>query len=194
MREHMTYPLRRAALGVVMMCGLGCATAGQAGFSIEADTGSKTGNPFEIRLAAKGTELKAVLVNRSSSKQGVLQEPQVQASTLELVSATGSRPNPFDSRMIKKNDTTSYCQLFLTLPPGTKLVLGSVSFRKSRDGYEGQWGPFNFEELPPGEYQARVIWHSERAQCFDESTRQTRKLPSIWRGVVRSNQVTVRLP
>jgi hypothetical protein len=55
-------------------------------------------------------------------------------------------------------------------------------------------GPFNFEEVPAGDYQAQVTWHSERAQCFDESTRQMRKLPSVWRGLVRSNQVTLHLP
>jgi hypothetical protein len=51
-----------------------------------------------------------------------------------------------------------------------------VRFGKSRDGFAGQWGPFNFEEVPAGDYQVRVTWHSERAQCFDESTRQMRKL------------------
>jgi hypothetical protein len=194
MCDWMTWMLRKTALGVVLLCGISCATQGQPGFSIEADTGSKTGNPFEIRLAASGSELKAVLVNRSWSKQGLLHETHLQVSTLELVGAAGSRPKPFDSRMIKKFDTTPYCSLFQTLPHGTKLALGSVNFRKSRDGHEGQWGPFNFVELPAGDYQAQVAWHSERAQCFDESTRQMRKLPSVWRGMVRSNQVTLHLP
>jgi len=194
MRERMTWMHRKAALGVAILCGFGCATQGQPGFSIEADTGSKTGNPFEIRLTASGSELKAALVNRSSSKQMLLHEAHLRASTLELVPPIGSRPKPYDSRMLKKYDTTPYCQLFLMLPPGSKLGLGSVRFGKSRDGYAGQWGPFNFEELPAGDYQAQVTWHSERAQCFDESTRQLRKLPSLWRGVVRSNQVTLHLP
>ena len=193
MCEWMTRMLRKVALGVAMTCGLGCATPGPPGFSIEADTGSRTGNPFEIRLTASGSELKAVLLNRSSSKQILLHEPHLQASTLELVPPIGSRPKPYDSRMIKKYDTTPYCQLFLTIPPGAKLVLGSLRFGKSREGFAGQWGPFNFEEVPAGEYQAQVAWHSERAQCFDESTRQMRKLPAAWRGIVRSNQVTLHL-
>jgi hypothetical protein len=134
-----------------------------------------------------------VLVNRSSSNHVLLHDAHLQPSTLELVPPTGSPPKPYDSRMITKFDATPYCQLFLPLRHGTKLVLGSVRFGKSRDGFVGQWGPFNFDEVPAGDYQARVIWHSERAQCFDERIRKMRKLPSVWRGMVRSNQVTLHL-
>jgi hypothetical protein len=185
--------LRRAALGVAILSVFGCATPGQPGFSIEADTGSRTGNPFEIRLNVSGSELKAMLVNRSSSRQVLIHDAHLQAATLELISATGSELKPYDSRTIKKYDKTPYCQLFPTLAPGKKMELGSVRFGKSRDGYRGQWGPFNFEEVPAGYYQVRVAWHSERAQCLDESTRQMHKLPSLWRGIVWSNQVTLRL-
>jgi hypothetical protein len=182
-----------AALGVAMLCGLGCATPGLPGFSIEADTGSRTGNPFEIRLKGSGPELKAVLVNVSSSEQKLLHEPHLQATTLELISATGSEHKPYDSRKIMKVDAMPYCHLFQTLARGKKRELGAVRFRKLRDGFAGQWGPFHYEEVPAGIYQARIIWQSERAQCFDESIRQMRKLPTIWRGIVRSNQITVRL-
>ena len=165
----------------------------KAGFSIEAATGSRTGNPFEIRLTTRGSELRAVLINRSSSEQKLLHSAHLQAATLELISPTGSRHAPYDSRRIMKYDTTPYCHLFQTLAPGKKLELGSVPFRQARDGFAGQWGPFNFEELPAGDYQARVTWLSERAQCVDESPRQTRKLPSVWRGIVHSNPVTLHL-
>jgi hypothetical protein len=195
MRERMTSMLRKAALGVAILCGLGCAAnQGQAGDSLEWSTGSRTGNPIEIRLTASGPKLKAVLVNRSAAGQMLLHDAHLQAATLELVSSTGSRPKPYDSRMIMKYDSTPYCRLFQTLPPGKKLELGAVHFQLSRDGFAGQWGPFNFDEVPAGDYQARVTWHSDRAQCFDESTRQMRKLPSVWRGMVRSNQVTLHLP
>jgi hypothetical protein len=195
MRKRMTLRLRKAALGVVTLWCLGCAAnQGQAGDSIEWRTGSKTGNPFEIRLTASGPGLKAVLVNRSSAEQRLLYNEHLQAATLELVPSTGIGPKPYDSRMIGKYDSTPYCQLFQALPPGKKLELGSVRFGKSRDGFAGQWGPFNFEEVPAGDYQVRVTWHSERSQCFDESTRQMRKLPSMWRGMVRSNQVILHLP
>jgi hypothetical protein len=194
MRKWMTSVLRKAALGVAMAAGLGCATTqGPPGYSIESETGSKTGNPFEIRLYASGPELKGVLVNRSTGKQMLLHDVHLQVSTLEMISATGSNHKPYDSRKLTKYDTTPYCSLFTTLPSGTKLVLGTSRFRKSRDGFAGQWGPFHFEELPAGEYQAQVTWLSERTQCLDEATRQMRKLPTLWRGVVYSNQVTLRL-
>ncbi len=194
MREWMTWTLRKAVLGVAILCGSSCAEIqGQPGDSIEWATGSKTGNPFEIRLKSSGSELKAVLINRSSTEQKLLHDVHLQTTSLELIPLTGVPPKPYDSRAIMKYDATPYCQLFQTLAPGKKLKLGSVRFAKSRDGFAGQWGPFNFDEVPAGDYQARVTWHSERAQCFDESTRQMRKLPSIWRGLVRSGQVTVHL-
>jgi hypothetical protein len=189
------YMLRKAALGVVLLSGFGCATIqGLPGDSIEASTGKRTGNPFEIRLSVKKSELKAVLlVSRKTTEKWLLHDDHLQPSTLELVSSTGSLHKPYDARMIQKEDNTPYCRLFQEIEPGKKLELGAVRFQKSRDGYTGQWGPFHFDELPADDYQARIIWHSERTQCFDESTRQMRKLPFVWRGVVRSNQVTLRL-
>jgi hypothetical protein len=189
------YMLRKAALGVVFLSGFACASIrGLPGDSIEASTGKKTGNPFEIRLTAKGSELKAVLlVARNSTEKWLLHDAHLQASTLELVSSTGSPQKPYDSRMIMKYDATPYCRLFQTVAPAKTLDLAAVRFRRSRDGYAGQWGPFHFDELPAGDYQARVIWQSDRTQCLDEGTRQMRKLPSVWRGLVRSNQVTLHL-
>jgi hypothetical protein len=196
MRERSTWILCRAALGVSVLCALGCAAnQNKRGFSIEATSGKRTGNPLEIHLIASDSLLKAVLVNRSSSEQKLLCGPRLQASTLELFSTTtGSRPKPYDSRKIGKFDATPYCHLFQTIEAGKKMLLAAVHFRKSRDGYSGAWGPFNFDELPPGDYQARVTWLSERSQCLDDGTGKMSRLPSIWRGVIQSNQVTLHLP
>lgn len=194
MRSCTTHKLLRVTLGMGLLSGLACATArDQAGDSIEWRTGDKTGNPFEIRLTANGSELKATLLNRSAKKQPFLSDTNLQASTLELLAANGMPSKHYDSRLLMKIDNKPYCHLFQTAAPGSKLDLGTVQFRKSRDGYSGQWGPFNFDELPAGEYRARVIWHSERAQCLDDSTGKMRALPSVWRGMVRSNQVTLQL-
>ena len=194
MRDCITWMFRKAALGVAILCSLGCAeNQGLPGFSIEATTGKRTGNPFEIRLTARRAKLKAVLINRAVLEKTLLHDAHVQTSTLELISSTGSVHKPYDSRMIMKYDSTPYCQLFQTLAPGKKLELGSVRFRESRDGFAGQWGPFNFDELPAGDYLARVIWQSEQSECFDENTRNMRKVPATWRGIVRSNQVTLHL-
>ena len=149
---------------------------------------------MEIRLTASGPQLKAVLVNRSSVEQRLLNDAHLQAATLELIPTTGVGPKPYDSRLIMKYDTKPYCQLFQALPPGKKLELGTVRFQKSRDGFTGQWGPFNFDEVPAGDYQVRVTWYSDRAQCLDESTQKMQKVPAVWRGFVRSNLVTLHLP
>jgi hypothetical protein len=195
MRDWIARMFLEAALGAMIGCSFGCAgSQGLPGESIEWRTGSKTGNPFEIRLKARGAKLEALLINRSSSKHLLLHDRILQASTLELVPPIGAPPKPYDSRLISKHDLKPYCHLFVPLRPGTKLELGTMSFQKSRDGYAGQWGPFNFDEIPAGDYQARVIWHNERAECFDEGTQRMQKLPSVWRGMVRSNQVTLHLP
>ena len=194
MRELFTCMFRSAVPGMVILCGLGCAeNQRQAGFSIGAESGSRTGNPFEIRLKTSGSGLTAVLINRSSSEQMLLHGPYLQVSTLELVSSTGSVHKPYDSRLMMKYDPTLYCELFRTVASKKKLELGSIKFRQTRDGFSGQWGPFNFDELPAGDYQARVTWLSDRGQCLDEATRKLRKLPTVWRGVVHSNQVTLHL-
>jgi len=188
------YLLRKTMLGMVLVCCVACATPkGLPGDSIEASTGKRTGNPFEIRLTAKGAELKAVIeVSRKTTEKWVLHDMHLQPSRLELISSTGTVRKPYDSRMIKKFDTTPYCRLFWEVAPGKSLDFWSVRFQKSRDGYKGQWGPFHFDELPADDYRARVIWTSNRTQCFDENTGQTRKLLS-WKGRVRSNQVFLHL-
>jgi len=194
MRDWMSWKLREAALGVAILCGLGCAAnRGLPGDSIEWKTGSRTGNPFEIRLTVRGSNLEAVLVNRSSEKHLLLHDARLQVSTLELVPPIGGPPKPYDSRLISKYDTKLYCHLFVPLRPGTKFKLGSAQFQKKREGFTGQWGPYIFDEVPAGEYKARVIWHNERDACYDESIQKMRKLPDVWRGMVRSNQVTLRL-
>jgi hypothetical protein len=194
MRSCTTHKLLEVTLGIVLLSGLACATArDQAGDSIEWRTGDKTGNPFEIQLTGNGPDLKATLLNRSSTKQTLLHDVNLQASTLEILAANGMRIKHYDARMLMKLDNKPYCQSFQTVAPGKKLELGTIQFRKSRDGYSGQWGPFNFDELPAGEYRVRVIWHSDRGQCLDEGTGKMRALPSVWRGMVRSNQVILQL-
>jgi hypothetical protein len=195
MRSSTTHKLFEIIVAFSLLSGLACATArSTAGDSIEWRTGDKTGNPLEIQLTGNGTDLKATMLNRSKSKQVVLHDVNLQASTLEMLAANGMPAKHYDSRMIMKVDNKPYCQLFQTVAPGKKLELWTAQFRKSRDGYTGQWGPFNFDELPAGEYRVRVIWHSDRGQCLDESTGKMRALPSVWRGMVRSNQVTLQLP
>ena len=186
---------RKAVLATVLLSVSACAVQqGQPGDSIEWRTGSRTGNPLEIRLMVHGSDLKAVLVNRSSSPQEILYNAYLQTSALELASPTGRSPKPYDSRLIMKYDRTPYCRLFKTLAPHKEMALEIIRFRKSHDGFSGQWGPFHFDEVPDGDYQARVSWHSERSQCLDESTRQMRDLSSTWKGLVRSNQVLLHLP
>ncbi len=195
MHELMTSVGCKATLAVVFLSAFACAsTGGQSGDSVEATTGSRTGNPLDIRLTASGPELKAVIVNHSSTDRMLLHTLYLQASTLELVSSTGSQLKPYDSRLIMKYDGAPYCHLFQKLVPGKKVQLGAMRFRSSRDGFTGQWGPFNFDEVPAGDYQVRVTWYSDRAQCLDESTQKMQKVPAVWRGFVRSNLVTLHLP
>lgn len=154
----------------------------------------ESGIPFEIRLSAeKGTELRAVLVNRSEEPQMILYEPLLQPSRLDLIGAGGKEIEPFDSRSIQKYDGTVYCRQFQRLASGKEIDLGAVRFKRAGRGFAGAWGPFEFEALPPGGYTARVVWESETDRCLDEKTQQIREVASVWLGRLESNEVRVQL-
>jgi hypothetical protein len=150
-------------------------------------------NPFDIRLSGNGPELKAVLVNRSPVPRWALCDGELQPSRLEIVSASGKRVKAFDSRAIMKYDNTVHCRLFKSIPAGRDIEIGSARFKNSGHGFEANWGPFHFENLPAGDYKVRVVWASEFEQCFDEDTKQERKMPNVWIGRVQSNEVTLQL-
>lgn len=183
-------------LAIALCWNLACASPqGQAGRDPKAvkETKMKDDNPFEIRLTSHGNDIRAVLVNRSQAALPVLTGADLQPSQLKLISAAGRKPSYFDSRDIKKFDNTPYCHRFQNLAPGRELELGTARFKKSGSEFSASWGPFTFDQLPAGDYRAEVSWRSEYEQCFDESTKQMRKVPSIWTGVVRSNEVSLQL-
>jgi len=157
------------------------------------ETKMKDDNPFEIRLTGNGAELKAVLVNRSPVARSALCDGELQPSRLEMVASTGKRVKAFDSRDIMKYDNTVHCRLFKSIPPGRDIDIGSARFKKSGNGFAASWGPFHFENLPAGDYKVRVVWSSELEQCFDEDTKQERKIANAWTGRVQSNEVILQL-
>lgn len=184
--------LRRTAgvtLALALLAGATCASGEPGGKKEERPM---TSGPFEIRLSVKGRSLKAVLVNRSQSAQRVFYDPLLQPSQLELRGA-GGKVEAFDSRSLMKFDNTFHCSRFKQLRPGGELALGSAELGKKGGGFAGKWDPFEFEDLPGGEYTARAIWSSEASSCTDDETGQVRPLPDVWLGRVESNPVTLAL-
>ncbi len=149
--------------------------------------------PLTIVLRRSGNELKATIVNRSAVTASVLCDGELQPSRLKLVASDGTRMSAMDGREIEKFDTTPYCGLFRPLAAGRELEIGWVRFNRNGDRFSGTWGPFLFDSLPPGDYQASVEWRSELEQCFDEGSQQMRKVPNLWTGVVRSNELALSL-
>ena len=156
-------------------------------------SGETDTHPFEIRLTGTGSTLKAVLVNRSTSAVPVLHHIDLQPSQLKLLSSAGKKQRYSDNRAVMKFDNTPYCHLWQTLAPGHELELGTVQLKPTAGGYSASWGPYVFETIPAGDYQAQVVWRSELDQCLDEGSTQLRKLPGGWTGVVTSNELALHL-
>jgi hypothetical protein len=184
------------ALATILSLGIPNAAARTAaGANAEADKEAtiKNENPFEIQLSNNGMNLKAVLINRSGSARSVLCDGLLQPSRLEIVSSRGESVKSFDSREVMKYDNTFHCRLLKSIPPGQSTEIGSARFQKSGKGFRAGWGPFEFGDLPAGDYRARVVWVSELGQCFDEDTNEMRTAAVVWMGRVESNEVTLRL-
>jgi hypothetical protein len=110
-----------------------------------------------------------------------------QPSRLVLVGPGGQVVDVFDSRSIKKYDTTIRCDELQTIPAGVEIDIGSVRVKRSDQGFALTWGPFEYIKLPAGIYTAQVVWKSTAARCFDDKTGQPRSRES---GKGRSNPTT----
>lgn len=136
--------------------------------------------PFEIRLSPRG---KGTLVNRSDQPQWVLHTLEIQASELRLDDPSRGTLEAFDSRSIKKFDTTVYREMFEPLAPGAALELFELEQKRKGKEFELVWGPYQFEGIPKGTYSARVRWVSAIDQYLDETSGELTKLPGVWPGV-----------
>ena len=142
--------------------------------------------------------LVAHLVNTSQKSEKIFYNDLRQPSWLELTGPDGKKVTPDDKRAIMEYNPTIQCEEFEELPPQGERFLGSVSFRHTDKGYSGEWGTYEFKNLPPGAYTARAVWASEKDSCQNDSGATAKQLPTklsdIWLGEVTSNSLTITLP
>lgn len=149
---------------------------------------------FEILLSltTPGPALEAVLVNRSGVEQTVLRSSDLQPSHLVLRDASGRELAPFDERTRRKYDRSVSRGMYVKAPPGGSIPLGRAAFRRLPGGkYELRWGPFQFREIPPGLWKARVRLDSTIDYVTEKGHRVP--LPGVWKGTAVSGEIDVRL-
>lgn len=154
---------------------------------------SRAPAPFVITLTqTQERELRAIIKNQSTEPQMVLHDSDLQPSIL-MLTVQGKEVPSFDSRSIKKFDNTVYRSSYTTLPPEGELELGRAQFKASGRTYQVRWGPYQFDQLAPGHYKARVGFKSDRDEWVDDDTEERGK-HQLWKGMVLSNEVEVHLP
>ncbi|OFZ12229.1 MAG: hypothetical protein A2Z20_04215 [Bdellovibrionales bacterium RBG_16_40_8] len=64
--------------------------------------------------------------------------------------------------------------------------MGSIEFKKTKKRFNGTWGPFEFNNLESGSYDAKIIWVNDIDSCTDDKMKKVQRLPSIWLGQIES--------
>ena len=147
---------------------------------------------LELQLT-KGPGLSARLVNQGPAARPVLHDLRLQPSRLVLRNAAGDTLEPFDRRALMKFDNTLYCDAFKALPPGQALELGAERFEKSGGAWKITWGPYEYDALPAGRYNAWLAWESVAAECQESADATPRPVAGVWLGTTESNPVEVTL-
>lgn len=149
---------------------------------------------IDVQLSFSGDSLlQARATNTGSAPIRFVHQSGLQPSRLVLRDGRGVEIRPFDNREISKFDRTVYDHSFLTLDPGEETDLGYAIFVQLGSGtYRAAWGPFEFENVQPGEYSARVVFAS-RIDAPTDSPERT-PIAGVWTGTAESRMLRVRLP
>ncbi|MDR3702951.1 MAG: hypothetical protein P4L56_25115 [Candidatus Sulfopaludibacter sp.] len=149
-------------------------------------------SPWELRLSvAGGVKLRAVLHNRTQTRQTYLYDSDLQPLELVLTAPSGQQIEPFDSRSAAKFDNTIYREMYRQAGPDSDVTLTEASVGP---GHSLQWGPFQFTNLAAGVYRAAAAWHSRTNQYYDPKAKRTAVLKDVWMGTVTSNTVEIHVP
>ncbi|MBI2685633.1 MAG: hypothetical protein HYX27_04900 [Acidobacteria bacterium] len=143
--------------------------------------------PFQITLESipgNRPMLRAKIRNVAKKAELYLHDTQIQPSRLILRDAANKAIEPEDMRAVEKFSNAAGIEMFHKLNPGEtrELLTATISTRL-------QWGPFNFPNLPPGRYMAKLEWESVRNPDPGPAPH-----PPIWKGKLTSNEVKFLLP
>jgi hypothetical protein len=149
--------------------------------------------PLAIRLAVTdGLTLRAFLVNNAAQPLMVLHDQDLQASA-PILTRSGADVPFFDTRSIRKFDTTPYRDLYKILEPAQELLLETARFTWADDGYSLQWGPYEGHGIAPGTYHASIRWRSTLTRWVDRETGETGTWTNTWLGELTSAEVRIEL-
>ena len=148
--------------------------------------------PFDLVLRVEnGNRLVAVLHNNASQPYSVVADIGIQPVTLTVEGPKGP-VKAFDSRMVQKFDRTVYEHTFTTVAAGADEQVQFANIRDDGGTASLKWGPFQFEDLPPGTYKARAELDSQIADYQDSNGGKAKK-SDAWLGKVTSNEVTFQV-
>jgi hypothetical protein len=147
---------------------------------------------LELTYAGRERKLTASLVNDLPRAIEVV-AGDLQPCQVALTGPHGAAPAA-DSRNVRKYDVTVYRRSFQTVPSGGRLVLVERSFEpRGASAWSLSWGPFVFENLAPGVWEAVATFDSVLDDWFDEASRTMQPNRNAWTGQLRSDAVECRL-
>jgi hypothetical protein len=156
--------------------------------------------PLILRLffrALLNPALRATMKSCSSKELRVLHDASLQPSILELTSPTGQLAPSSDSRAVSKFDDTVYSASFHPFAPGEERVIEEAPLLATQGAYRAHWLSFDFSNLAPGVWKARVTFESnvvEAVEGYRASAMKKVRVPNAWVGKIASNEVTFTLP
>jgi hypothetical protein len=147
--------------------------------------------PWSIQFRAREM---STLHNGTDRSFWILHDTYLQPSRLEVTQPDGTIAAAFDTRATKKFDATIRKENFRQIEPNSELALFDLRVTPQGDAFELRWGPYRIGPLPPGSYQATVIWEARETQYFDDASGKKKTLEGAFVGTVRSPAVPLRLP
>ncbi len=151
--------------------------------------------PMEIRLElSESLRLQATLINHSSVTRPYLHTRFYQQCKLNLMPLDKEPLIPFDYRS-RSVPAPLQREHFKFVDSGDSVSLQVAEFIAKEAQYEITWGPFRFQNVPPGRYRAQVEWESHRD--FPESAGIYPDWGGgqpVWKGNLHSNEVIFTLP
>lgn len=128
--------------------------------------------PIELRLYARGAELRLGLKNCGDKPVKVLHDSRLGPSKLEL---TPPAKSVEDSRAVQKYDATVRPESFTTLAGGEERIVSDAKL----EGGALQWGPFEYGGVA-AKTKVKAVWNARGLDGVDAVT-----------GTFTSNEVSI---
>ncbi len=145
---------------------------------------------FSLLLQLDQQTLRASLRNNSSTPQKYFHDPRLQPVTLKITGPHGPL-KPTDRRANAKFDPTPHQSIFQTLPPRSTVLLLEATLADD----VLRWGQFVFDwaDEPKGLYQVTAALNHQQNRWVDSETKKSGVYPDLWRGLLTSPPVSLKI-